>query len=80
MAIAAATRRNVGLTTSPSPRSSGFFVRLLSNFQRIVLRPVNVTDCVVVGVIDFRPMFVRLSFVVRSISIRRSFDFRSTFV
>jgi hypothetical protein len=72
----------------PPPSSSSstrpMFVPLPSNFRRIVLHPadviVNVTDCIVADVIDFRPTSVRLSSVFRTTSIRLPPDVRPTFV
>jgi hypothetical protein len=79
-AIVAATRRNTSLAASPSPWSSGIFVGLLSSFRRTVLRPADVTDCVVVGVIDFRPTSVRRSPDFCSSSVRLPSVVRSTSV
>ncbi len=74
-AIAVATRRNAGLTTSPSSRSSRIFIELPFSFRRIVLRPTDVIDCVLAGVIDFRP-----TSVCRLTSVGRLFDFRPSSV
>ncbi len=79
-AIVTITRRHVGLTPPPSPRSSGIFVGLSCVRLTSLIASLLASSTSARSSSDFRPSFVQLSSDFHPSFVQLPSDFRSTYV